>query len=182
MLDTQCSMIAMPLAMHLPFKFLVLSAAWQLQSATTMKNLASAAFCLSGILATSGADFVPGPQHFRQELAHSFSGDLPAAKIQLVETTSNNLVRAFADGKWYELKSGRFQVVAESPNDNAFVLLDGVGRRVQVPVPWREVRQILRAGSNAYIASVHALLAVSDQQPLPIDWPADRNINQIAIS
>src|SRR6267378_1748071 len=112
----------------------------------------AAAFC--AILAVSpldqasfAADFNPAPQRFRQEVAHVYgeSDGLPPERVQLIECAKDGIVRAFAAGRWYSLHEGRWSADNElvASDERQFGFADASGRRIDVPIPWREVRQLL---------------------------------------
>jgi hypothetical protein len=157
-----------------------------MSGAITMRALA---FQLLAVLITGllmAADFTPAPQKFRQEVARAFTDKdgLTSLKIQLIESAPGGVPRAFAGGKWHELRDGRWQVIEalSAPGESVFVFADTKGQPLQVPVPWREVRQILRIGKTDYVAASHSLFAASDGKASPIDWPADRAVNQVALA
>ena len=57
------------------------------------------------------ADFTPAPQRFRQEVPTRFTQahGLPEAAAQLIDLAVDGTPRAFAGGKWWELRDGRWQ-------------------------------------------------------------------------
>jgi hypothetical protein len=56
------------------------------------------------------ADFTPAPQHFRQEVAQKFADKegLPSGAVQLIEKSPDGIVRAFAAGRWHEMRAERW--------------------------------------------------------------------------
>jgi hypothetical protein len=149
-----------------------------------MRILLLLAVFTTGLL--PAADFTPAPQKFRQEVTRAFTDQdgLTSLKIQLIESAPNGVHRAFAGGKWHELRDGRWQVneTLAASGENVFVFADAKGQPVQAPVPWRDVRQILRTDNTDYVAASHSLFAVKEGKASPLGWPADRAVNQIALS
>src|ERR1022692_1815876 len=56
------------------------------------------------------ADFTPAAQQFQQEVAQHFTvrDGAPTGPVQLVECMPGGTTRAFAAGKWYEFRCGRW--------------------------------------------------------------------------
>src|ERR1017187_9583080 len=133
------------------------------------------------------ADFTPAAQQFQQEVAQHFTerDGAPTGPVQLVECTPGGTNRAFAAGKWYEFRCGRWNLNAglRPQNDSQFVFAGQQGQPLEATIPWREVRQILRAGATNWVASPRLCLAVregGDSVSLP--WPERLVIRQVALS
>ena len=133
------------------------------------------------------ADFTPAAQQFQQEVAQHFTerDGAPTGPVQLVESTPGGTNRAFAAGKWYEFRCGRWNLNAglRPQNDSQFVFAGQQGQPLEATIPWREVRQILRAGATNWVASPRLCLAVregGDSVSLP--WPERLVIRQVALS
>ena len=135
-----------------------------------------------------GADFTPAPQAFRQEIAVRFSdtNGLPAGPIQLIDLDApTGTPRAFAGGQWFEFRAGRWGAnTALAAKDAAtFVFAGPAGRPMTVPIPWREVRQIVRAGLTNIVASASQAFAVlADGRAAPLSWPPGERLNELAVS
>src|ERR1017187_2597997 len=122
------------------------------------------------------ADFTPAAQQFQQEVAQHFTerDGAPTGPVQLVESTPGGTNRAFAAGRWYEFWNGHWNLNAglRPQNDSQFVFAGQQGQPLEATIPWREVRQILRAGATNWVASPRLCLAVregGDSVSLP--WP-----------
>ena len=89
-------------------------------------------------------------------------------------------------GQWYEFQDGRWHVNAalKPGGDSQFTFADSKGLPVQAPVPWREVRQLVRAGATNYVAGRPCLpcRAGGSVKPLPLGWPESLTVRQMAIS
>src|SRR5215831_10134511 len=94
-----------------------------------------------------GKDFTPAPQRFRQEIATRWGEreGLPTQPVQLLDIAPGGEVRAFSAGRWYELHETRWttntQLTASS--ESTFVFADAAGQRLEVAVPWHQVRQFV---------------------------------------
>jgi len=151
----------------------------------------AAAFC--AILAVSlldqacfGADFTPAPQRFRQEVAHVYgeSDGLPPERVQLIECPKDGVVRAFAAGRWYALheRGWSAESALAASDERQFSFADASGRRIDVPIPWREVRQLLRFGATNFVSGVEPWQVIQDK-PILLRWERSMGqVNQIAIS
>jgi len=138
---------------------------------------------LAGMLGNA-AEFTAAPQRFRQEIA-VFAEEIDLARrgVQLVECRTNGLVRAFTAGHWYELRDGHWQVdnSLSPPDENQFAFSDPSGKRVEISVPWHEVKQLLHFQNTTYI-SARELSAVSEGKTTSLEWEPGVAVNQIAIS
>jgi hypothetical protein len=134
----------------------------------------------------TAAEFTPARQEFRQEIARKFTAQdgLPEGEVQLIDCEMGRPTHVFAQGQWYELRGGKWHLVEEMqpPVKDAFVFLDAKGERIQVPVPWRDVRQIVRFGLTNFLATAHEPFSVIEGRLARLGWPIGREINQIAIS
>src|SRR5437879_1860643 len=126
-----------------------------------MKFLSSILLALS-LLAGVAADFKPAPQHFRQEIARAFTSKdgLPNEKAQLIDC-ADGFCRVFVAGHWHELRQDRWEENAKlAPGgEQEFAFADAKGQPVVVPVPWREVRQMVRSNGKNYLARTSDILA-----------------------
>src|SRR5271157_3452919 len=98
------------------------------------------------------SDFTPAPQQFQQEVAQHFTerDGAPMGPVQLIECTAGGTKRAFAAGQWYELRGGGWKLNADlrPRDDRRFVFAGQQGQPLEAAIPWREVRQVLRAGAT----------------------------------
>ena len=134
-----------------------------------------------------GADVQPAPQRFQQEVAQHFTEKegAPAGPVALVDCAANGAIRVFAAGQWYELQDGKWQLNAalKPENDTQFTFADSKGQPAHAPVPWREVRQVLRAGATNYVAGARACFAVPEgSAAVSLGWPEGLTVRQIAVS
>src|SRR5215472_12334670 len=140
---------------------------------------------LSNAHVSDAADFTPAPQKFRQEIASAFGegGGLPRERIQLLEISSDGSPQAFVGGRWFKLQDGRWQAQdALAPSSaEQFAFSDAQGHRVEVRVPWREVREVATAGATNYI-SAGDLFAVMGDKLLSLGWDRNKLVNGIAAS
>ena len=139
------------------------------------------------IQAGAAADLQPAPQHFRQEVAQHFTekDEAPMEPVQLVDCAASGVIRVFAAGQWYEFQDGRWHgnAALKPGGDTQFGFADGKGLPVQVAVPWREVRQLIRAGGTNFVAGAHACLAVPEGgEPIWVGWPENLTVRQMTIS
>ena len=133
------------------------------------------------------ASFTPAAQQFQQEIAQNFTEHegAPTGSVQLIECQGRGAARVFANGQWREFQNGRWKLNSglKQPGPGSFVFPDSTGAAVEAPIPWQEVRQILRFGPTNFIASAYACLAVqAGDKPLWLGWPKERLIRQMAIS
>ncbi|MBI4658086.1 MAG: hypothetical protein HY735_04410 [Verrucomicrobia bacterium] len=132
----------------------------------------------------AASDFAPAPQQFRQEIVEPFteSHGLPAGAVQLIDIGADSRVRAFAAGRWHELQYGRWLEKPElTPRTGEFVFSDAKGQPVKVPVPWREVRQLVRFGATNFIATAADPFVAVDGRFSSMGWPSRFRVNQIAV-
>ena len=139
------------------------------------------------VCGSPGEDFTPAAQQFQQEVALHFTArdGAPTGPVQLVECAPSGTKRVFAAGQWYEFRNGRWDLNSElrQANDSRFVFAGQQGQPLGAPVPWRDVRQILRAGTTNWVATPHRCVAVAeggDGAPLP--WAEGLLIRQVALS
>jgi hypothetical protein len=148
--------------------------------------LGGAAFGLT-LCASLAADFTPAAQQFQQEVAQHFAerDGAPTGPVQLVDCAPSGTNRVFAAGQWYEFGNGRWNLNAglRPQNDSRFVFAGRQGQPLEAPIPWREVRQILRAGATNWVVSSHLCVTVREGgDGVSLPWPERLLIGQIAIS
>ena len=133
--------------------------------------------CVSG-----AADFQPAAQQFRQEVAHRYALPKPA---QLVECASGGANRAFVAGEWLELRGDQWLVNAALNQRQAdrFVFASLASVPIEAPVPWREIKQLVRAGKTNWLLTAAACLRVSESgQSFSQPFAAGVTAQQMAIS
>ena len=142
-----------------------------------------------GLVVTTGlaADVQPAPQRFQQEVAQHFTEQegAPTGPVALVECAPSGAIRVFAAGQWYEFQEGKWHVNAalKPGSDTQFAFADSKGQPAQAPLPWHEVRQVLRAGSINYLAGGHACFAVPEGgEAISLGWKEGLTVRQIAVS
>lgn len=146
-----------------------------------------AAACYLGVGAGRGANFTPAPQSFRQEVGSRFAktNGSPSGPMQLLDLGPDGSVRTFGGGQWYELRDAQWQAkpALSSATDSTFVFAGTDGEPVTAPIPWREARQLLRAGSSNIVASASQCWSVTaDGRATSLGWPGAERLNQLARS
>ena len=129
-------------------------------------------------------DFTPAPQHFRQEVAKNFNqaDGLPPGPVQLIDCVPNSRVRAFASGAWYQLHERRWEIELRPRSEEEFAFADSKGERVEVPIPSRDVRQMVRFGTTNWMATANSIFAVSDGKMTALQLPEGfLAVNQILL-
>src|SRR5438132_735352 len=128
-----------------------------------------------GLLIRNGpaAEFTPAPHHFRQEIARRFAqaDGLPPGAVQLIECAPDGSTRAFASGDWYQFRDGHWESGLRSQSEQGFAFPDSKGERIEVPIPWREVRQLLRYGTTNFLAKGGDVFAVLEGKLTSLQWP-----------
>jgi hypothetical protein len=131
------------------------------------------------------ADSVPGPQSFLQESARRFSEQdgLPKGPAQLVLCRDGGTLSAFLAGRWYRYDGAAWlaQGDASPANPEEFAFMDRSGQRAAVPVPWREVRQVLPGGPADFVITAGRIIRVEAGRPTPVAWRENNLINQVAV-
>jgi hypothetical protein len=148
--------------------------------------LGGAAFSLT-LCASLAADFTPAAQQFQQEVAQHFTerDGAPTGPVQLVECSPGGTNRLFADGQWHEYRNGKWNpdAVLRPQNDGRFVFAGQRGQPLEAAVPWREVRQVLRAGTTNWVVGPHFCLVVrEDGESGSLTWPEGLLVRQMALS
>jgi hypothetical protein len=131
---------------------------------------------------SAAADFQPAAQQFRQEIAHRYP--LPK-RVQLVECAPGGTSLAFVAGEWLEWREDRWQANAALNQREAghFVFASSAGAPIEALVPWREVRQLLRAGKTNWLLAARACLSLSESGPsFSQSFPAGVTVQQMALS
>ncbi len=132
----------------------------------------------------SGSQPTSAPQRFRQEIATRFAGasGLPSSEVQLLDLGGQGTPRAFAGGRWLELREGRWiEMAGFAPaSENQFVLADSSGAPLTISLPWRDVRQVLRGKTNLWIATPGDPYLIVGSAAKSLGWPSRYRVNQIA--
>src|SRR5262245_12462496 len=108
------------------------------------------------ICSITARDFTLAPQRFRQQTPRHFTTNdgLPRGAVQLIDVSPDGVVRPFAAGQWYQLSQEIWQPnSALTPGPNEFVFSDATGQPMRVPLPWRDVRQIVRFKETVFLAT-----------------------------
>ena len=149
-------------------------------------TLICAVLSISPLLSLAAPDFTLAPQRFRQEIASRFtaSDGVPSGGVQFIEPGSDGRVRAFAEGEWLELRDKLWtKNDALSPaNANEFTFPDSDGKLVRIPIPWADVRQIIRHGASNYIVTPSDPFLVFEGKLSSLGWPSRYRVNQVAVS
>ena len=133
------------------------------------------------------ADVQPAPQQFRQEIAQHYTEKegAPMGAVQLLDCPAGGPTRTFAAGQWYEFRDRSWHVndTLKPRSDDSFTFADNKGQTVQVPLPWREVRQLLRAGTDSYVVGANScFICPMGREPVSPRWPGPMTIRQLAVS
>ncbi|MSU59687.1 MAG: hypothetical protein EXS35_16230 [Pedosphaera sp.] len=134
------------------------------------------------IYVSGAADFQPAAQQFRQEVAHLYPLPKP---VQLVECAPGGLNRAFVAGEWLEWRDDQWRVnaVLNQRQADHFVFASLAGAPVEAPMPWREIKQLLRDGKTNWLLTAHACRSLSEGgQSSSHSFPAAVTAQQMAIS
>ena len=136
-------------------------------------------------VALHAAGFTPAPQQFRQEIAQRFTTaeGLPANDVQLVDLAAEGTPRAFAGGRWSELREGKWQELpALTPKSGReFVFVDAGGAPVTVPLPWAGVKQVVHAGADTWLVTAADPFLVRGGQMTSQGWPSKWRVHQLAV-
>jgi hypothetical protein len=134
----------------------------------------------------SAAQSMPSPQLFRQEIATRFSklDGLPDTGVQLVDLSPGGTPRVYAEGRWLELRDRRWYEMAGlvAQSENEFIVADSTDRPVNLSIPWREVRQVLRSKTNLWVATQSVPFAVVNGRAQSLEWPGKYRVNQLAVA
>jgi hypothetical protein len=152
----------------------------------TSSLLGGAVFCLT-VCASVAADFTPAAQQFQQEVADHFTDrdGAPTGPVQLVDCAPGGAIRVFAAGQWYEFGAGHWSLNAalRQQNESRFLFAGQQGQPLEAAIPWREVRQILRAGTTNWVVSSHLCFSVREgDDSVLLPWPEHMVIRQMALS
>lgn len=140
------------------------------------------------LLATAvlAAEFTPGPQAFRQEVVGRFTTaqGLAADDVQLLDFGPDGKPRAFAGGKWSELRDAKWsELPALTPkSEREFVFADGDGSPVTVALPWASVQQLVRAGAATWLVTAADPFLVREGRMASQGWPSQWRVNQLAVA
>ncbi len=131
-------------------------------------------------------DVAPAPQQFLQEVAVRFGTNdgLPTGPVQLLDLGPDHACRVFAAGQWYELRQGSWRAnqALASRAGTAFVFPDEPGTPITVPVPWHEVRQLLRFANTTFLLASNQVLRISGAKLQALGSPDNAALNELAIS
>jgi len=141
--------------------------------------------CILGACLTRAADVVPAPQKFKQEIAKSYTSahGLPQKPVQFVHVGSAGRVLAFCDGRWLALGGETWQEVKEltPQTESEFVFPGANGAPVKVPLPWRNVRQLVCKQNVAWVATETNLVRVDGRQITTVPLPRNFFLRGFAV-
>jgi hypothetical protein len=151
-----------------------------------MTLLTAAALALT-LCASVAADFTPAAQQFQQETARHFTekDGAPTGPVQLIECLTGGVNRAFAGGQWFESSNGRWNLNAalRPRDDGRFVFAGQRGQPLEAAIPWREVRQILRARATNWVVGAHLCIGVGEGgESVSLALPGGMALRQMALS
>ena len=129
-----------------------------------------------------GAEKPPAAQQFRQEIAQRYTLSKP---VQLVECEADGPSRVFVAGEWLELRDGEWRANAALNQKRAdhFVFPSAAGAPIEAPLPWREIKQRLRAPRTNWLLTERKCLRLSeDGSSVPLSFPDGVTAHQLAIS
>jgi len=147
------------------------------------------AFLAAILVMTAGLEaadkpYTPAPQRFLQEIADKFpdSDEVPMGSIQVLDSAPDGAVRLFAGGQWSAFKDGHWtKDTALAPKTGTEFTFAGTSAAVlSVALPWSSIRQIVRVGSDSWLATTNAAYLVRDGTLSNADWPSRLGIRQIA--
>ncbi|HLH52056.1 MAG TPA: hypothetical protein VKY92_00350 [Verrucomicrobiae bacterium] len=143
-------------------------------------------FFVFGVTACSWAvEVKPAAQHFQQEVASHYGANegLPAGSIQLVTCPQGQTPFVFASGKWFHFVGGRWalQTQIANPNDQVFLFPGETAVQQRIPVPWREVIQVLYGKKSVFVATHSSVTRLADGKSSRLAWLPERRVNQVAI-
>lgn len=133
----------------------------------------------------SAADFTPAPQQFQQEIAgHKIStGTESQAPVQLMDAGPGQTLRMFSGGRWFTHQSGDWKeepaLAQKSREEFTFAGPDGNPQTVRLA--WSGVKQIIRRGSEIWLATELDPMLVVDGKINGVGWPSKWKVNQIAL-
>jgi hypothetical protein len=138
------------------------------------------------VLDLMGAGLVPAPQAFRQEIATFF--DPPASatngKLQLLDFTPDGSPMMFAGGDWFRFGDGQWRTEPDlrSTGDGRFKFRGPKDNAVEAAIPWKSVRQVLRAPGLGLIATSREVRLFRDTGEEAVRIPEGIAVNQAALS
>jgi len=158
---------------------------WTFTGAGVPAVLAVAGLWFPAVLRPRAAEWKPAPQQFRQEVATRVAeaNGLASRDIQLLDFAPDDKLRVFAGGRWSERRPAGWEVLPDldQQEEAEFVFADATERPQAVPIPWREVRQLVRQGPKVWLATAADPILVEDGQVRRVGWPSRHRVNQIAV-
>ncbi len=143
---------------------------------------------LLGMVQVLGAE-EPIPQRFNQEVARhrELTNGLPAGPVQLIEIGPDGSPQVFVSHRWWRFTRDRWEWMFGVPESgpDVFQFPDGNGAGVRVPIPGKEVRQLLRRGDIQYVVTSTEVLRVDASGATPTGWasaPGTSQPQQLAVS
>ena len=128
-------------------------------------------------------------QRFNQEVARhrDLTNGLPAGPVQLIEIGPDGSPQVFVSNRWWRFTRDRWEWMFGVPESgaDAFQFPDGNGAGVKVPVPGKDVRQLLRRGEIQYVVTSNEVVRVDASGSTPTGWasaPGTSQPQQLAVS
>lgn len=139
--------------------------------------------CLAGwLLVQWGAAAAPVPQAFFQEVAHRVT-NVSGARL-IVVVAGEPMV--FAEGTWLERSGENWSEVGKAwrcGKDGSFVFPDSRKNPVVLTnLAWRDVVQVLHAGSNSFVAARGSITRTVGESTSLLPLPTGAVVQQIAAS
>ena len=136
--------------------------------------------CLTALKA--GGAVVPAPQRFIQEVSLHKSNVIAAQLVSIADGKPT----VFAGGTWLGRSGEGWSEMGKAwraARDGEFVFPNSAGEPVLAPaIPWRDVVQLLHAGSDSFVATRSALLRHSGSRIDAVPLPRGATLQQIAAS
>ncbi|MDB6109372.1 MAG: Two component regulator propeller [Pedosphaera sp.] len=133
------------------------------------------------VCGSPAAEFRPAPQHFRQEIASRFALNQP---VQLIDCLPDGRVLALVEGAWLELREDVWRAnpsLAQRQPDH-FVFASPAGTAQEARVPWREIKQILRADGTNWLLTARSCVGIGPKGDISTVLPAGVTAQQLAWS
>jgi hypothetical protein len=123
----------------------------------------------------------PFPQDVALRL--SLPDGITTTECSLVDISPEGEPRFLVGGGWYAVREKRLVAVPElaASQPGEFVFPDDQGRAIRVDLPWNEVRQILRRGTQHWLATPKDPWVVVDGKASTVGWPSRWEVRQIEL-
>jgi hypothetical protein len=88
---------------------------------------------------------------------------------------------AFKGGRWYVFDQDHWLLKGGPVKEDDFVFYDDAEQEVTIQIPWRKVRQILRAPPKCFIICPDEIFQIEDRKQASLGWNEKQGINQAAL-